>query len=69
MGTKDILEQALKLKADEKFAIVETLLKSLDEPDEKLDSLWALEAEKRLIAYREGKIDGIPIEEVFKDLE
>jgi len=44
MGSKDILEQALKLKPDEKFTLVEGLLKSLDEPNSALDDLWAGEA-------------------------
>jgi len=65
MSTKDILERALQLRPEEKFVVVEGLLKSLDEPDEKLDTIWAEEAEKRLKAYREGKLIGIPMEEVF----
>lgn len=67
MGSKDILEQALKLKPDEKFTLVEGLLKSLDEPNSALDDLWAGEAEKRLRAYRDGTLEGIPMEEIFKE--
>lgn len=67
MSGKEILNQALQLKPEERFAIVEGLLKSLDEPDKKLDEVWAEEAEKRLKAYREGRLEGIPMEEVLKD--
>ena len=67
MGSKEILSQAIALKPEERFMIVEGLLKSLDEPDRKLDEIWAEEAEKRLIAYREGKLEGIPMEEIFTD--
>jgi len=56
----------MALKAEERFLIVEGLLKSLDEPDRKIDEIWAEEAEKRLKAYRDGKLKGIPMEEVFK---
>ena len=66
MRTKEILEQALKLKPEERFTLVESLIKSLDEPDIKLDDLWAEEAEKRLRAYRGGRLEGIPMEEIFK---
>ena len=66
MKSKDLLEQAMALKPDERFMIVEGLLKSLDEPDRKIDAIWAEEAEKRLKAYREGKLEGIPMEEVFR---
>jgi hypothetical protein len=48
MSTKEILEQALKLKPEERFTLVESLIRSLDEPDMKLDDIWAEEAEKRL---------------------
>jgi putative addiction module component (TIGR02574 family) len=67
MESKEILKQALQLKPEEKFTVVEGLLKSLDEPDKRLDDIWAEEAEKRLKAYREGKLEGIPMEDIFKD--
>jgi putative addiction module component (TIGR02574 family) len=67
MSSKEILKQALKLKPEEKFTVVEGLLKSLDEPDRKLDEIWAEEAEKRLQAYREGRLEAIPMEEIFTD--
>lgn len=67
MGSKEILEQALNLNPNERFAIVEGLLRSLDEPDPKLDAIWTEEAERRLTAYREGRLEAIPMEEVFKD--
>ena len=67
MNSKDVLEQALKLKPDERFMVVEGLMKSLDEPDSSLDVIWANEAEKRLNAYRAGNLEGIPMEEIFKE--
>ncbi len=67
MSSKEILEQAMTLKPEERYMIVEGVLKSLDEPDRKIDEIWAEEAEKRLKAYRGGRLEGIPIEEVFSD--
>lgn len=67
MSSKELLEQAMTLKPEERFVIVEGLLKSLDEPDRKLDEIWVEEAEKRLIAYRDGRLERIPMEEVFRD--
>jgi len=67
MGSQEILEQALRLKPDERFTVVEGLLRSLDHPDQKLDDIWADEAENRLKAYREGRLETIPMEEIFKD--
>jgi putative addiction module component (TIGR02574 family) len=67
MSTKELLEQALKLKPEERFTLVEGLIKSLDEPDKELDDIWAKEAEGRLEAYREGRLEGIPMEDIFKE--
>ena len=66
MSNNEVLEQALKLKAEDRFVVIEGLLKSLDVPDEKIDDIWAEEAEKRLEAYRDGRMEGVPMEEVFK---
>lgn len=65
MSTKDLLAKAMKLKPEERFTLVEGLIQSLDEPDKKLDEIWAKEAEVRLKAYRDGKLEGVPMEEVF----
>jgi putative addiction module component (TIGR02574 family) len=67
MSSNEILKQAMVLKPEERFMIVEGLLKSLDEPDLALDDIWAEEAEKRLKAYRAGRLEGISMEELFKD--
>ncbi|MFH0727162.1 MAG: addiction module protein [Pseudomonadota bacterium] len=67
MSSKEILEQALKLKPDERFMVVEGIIKSLDEPDRSLDAIWAEEAEKRLEAYRADNLEGIPMEEIFRE--
>jgi putative addiction module component (TIGR02574 family) len=66
MSNKDILEMAMKLKPAERFLIIEGLIKSLDEPDKSIDEIWAEEAENRLKAYRDGKLETIPAEEIFK---
>jgi len=66
MSNKDILEMAMKLKPAERFLIIEGLIKSLDEPDKTIDEIWAKEAEKRLKAYRDGKVESIAMEDIFK---
>ncbi len=67
MGSEELLKEALRLKPQEKFSIIEGLLKSLDEPHKDIDEIWAIEAEKRLKAYRSGGLQGIAIEEIFGD--
>lgn len=65
MDNAEILEKALRLKPEERFVVVEGLLKSLDVPDQELDQIWAEEAMSRLKAYRSGKLRAIPMDEVF----
>jgi hypothetical protein len=43
MNTKEIVEQALKLKPKDLFTPVEGLIKSLDEPDKKLEEIFKKE--------------------------
>ena len=65
MDNSEILEQALRLKPEERFVVVEGLLKSLDVPDQELDQIWAEEAVRRLRAYRDGKLRAVSMDEVF----
>ncbi|UNC93846.1 addiction module protein [Candidatus Contubernalis alkalaceticus] len=67
MFKNKILKQALKLKPEQRVILVEGLIKSIDEPDKKIDDLWIEESEKRLKAYREGKLEAFPMEEIFKE--
>jgi putative addiction module component (TIGR02574 family) len=67
MRSKELLKEALKLEPEERVAMVQGLLESLEQPDEELDALWAEEASRRLKAYREGRLEGIPMEEVLGD--
>lgn len=68
MGAQELLEQALKLAPDERFALVDQVLHSLDRPDPAIDRLWLEEAERRLAAYRAGKIEGVPAETFLGEL-
>ena len=65
MSNAQILQEALQLNPQERYIVVESLLKSLDKPDETIDNVWADEAEKRLQNYRDNKIQTISFEEVF----
>ena len=65
MGKQEIVELALKLDPAERFELVDQILHSLDRPDPEMDRIWLEEAERRLTAYRAGKVKGIPAEEIF----
>jgi len=65
MSNLQIIEEALKLNSQDKFLIIDTLLKSLDKPDTELNSVWEDESEKRLKSYQDDKTQTISFEEVF----
>jgi putative addiction module component (TIGR02574 family) len=65
------LEEAMailsELSLDERGQLAAKILLSLEESsEEEIEKLWIAEAECRLQEYREGKVRGIPAEEVFQ---
>jgi len=63
---EEIINEAMELGLEERAQLAGMLLSSLDEPSEsEVERLWLQEAERRLQDYREGKVKGIPAEEVF----
>ncbi|MDO8351762.1 MAG: addiction module protein [Gallionella sp.] len=67
MGAQEIAALALKLDPADRFELVDQILHSLDRPDPKIGRIWQEEAARRLAAYRTGKVQGIPAEEIFGD--
>ena len=67
-SAKVILHQALELPSNDRAALVEGLIASLDKPDPALDAMWLKEAEARMAAYRAGELEAIDAEQVFADL-
>ena len=53
---KTLTEQACALPPQDRIALVEDVLESLDRADPDLDRLWAREASDRLAAYRGGEL-------------
>ena len=69
MLAEKIKISALKLNAVDRVHLVETLLDSLDKTDEQIEKIWVLESEKRYQAYKEGRIKGIPLEQLRSKIE
>jgi putative addiction module component (TIGR02574 family) len=66
MDSKNIIQNALNLSPAERLFIIETLSKSLSEPDKDIDKYWKEEVEERYEAFLNGKIKTIPYEEILK---
>ncbi len=68
MSTAEVIEQALGLKASDRYLLLELLHTSLDKPDTEIDRVWQEEALRRVKAYDEGRLETVSVEEAFRDL-
>jgi len=66
MDSKALLREALQLRPAERLQLIEWLTQSLDKPDDKIDEIWAEEAEKRYQALKKGKVRTIPLDEIIQ---
>ena len=63
-----IEEAALTLSVEERARLAMDLIKSLDNYDDpEAEELWIREAERRYQEYREGKLQGRPADDVYRD--
>jgi putative addiction module component (TIGR02574 family) len=67
--SKLLVEAMLRLSLNERAALIDTLIMSLDKPDAALDEQWLEEAERRMEAYRSGKLGAADAEDVFKEMD
>ena len=62
---KALIEKARTLPAEDRIALAEDMLDSLDQADPTIDRLWAEEAAERAAAYRRGEIAAKDLSEVL----
>ena len=66
MTREDLLSAALNLPLEERAALANRLLRSLDDlPEPERKRLWLDVSDRRLQEMREGKVREIPADEVF----
>jgi hypothetical protein len=66
----EVLKSALSLKLEDRAALAESLLASLDELDEEeAERLWGEEAQRRLEQYRPGRVGAAEAQDVAKRAE
>jgi putative addiction module component (TIGR02574 family) len=55
-NAKTLLEQARALPPQDRIALIEDVLDTLDRADPAIDQMWAREVSDRLAAYRRGEL-------------
>lgn len=69
-STKEILDRALEMPENDRAAIAERLIESLDaEPDRDVEEAWQREVQRRLSELDRGEIECVPWEEIKARME
>ena len=66
--TNEIMEEIESLPIDIKTQILERILYSINPMQDKIDRLWAKEAEKRVKEIESGKVKTISGDKVFEEI-
>jgi hypothetical protein len=66
----EVLKSALSLNLDDRAALAERLLASLDDLDEEeAERVWAEEAQRRLQEYQAGRAESVQAQDVANKAE
>jgi putative addiction module component (TIGR02574 family) len=62
---ENIYNKALKLRPAERLQLMEMIARSLDQPNEKIDEIWANEAESRYETLIKGDVRTIALDDII----
>jgi putative addiction module component (TIGR02574 family) len=65
MSLNEIIDEALTLKPQDRYLIIENLVQSLNQPNLEIDKLWIEESSKRVKALKDGSLKTVSYEDVF----
>jgi hypothetical protein len=65
MNTQKLIAGAVSLPVEERVLVVDSLLRSLNQPESEIDKKWATVAQKRLLELRSGSVAAVSGEDVF----
>ena len=68
MNTKELITEVISLPIEERAAVVDSILKSLNPPEPEIDKRWISIAKRRISELRSGKVKAVPGEEVFNKI-
>jgi len=66
MNTKDLIDEVVSLPVEERALVVDSLLRTLNQPESEVDKKWLAVAQRRLSEMRSGVAKPVPGEEVFE---
>lgn len=68
MNTKKLIDNAVLLPVEKRALIVDSLLRSLNQPETEIDKKWAAVAQRRLSEMRSGAVEAVSGQKVFDNI-
>lgn len=65
MSINEIINEALNLKPQDRYKVIENLVLSLNQPNSEIDELWIEESTKRVEAMKNGSLKTVSYGDVF----
>jgi putative addiction module component (TIGR02574 family) len=65
MKMKKLLSEIISLPIDDRVVVVDSILKSLNPPESKIDKKWIATAKRRFSELNSGEVMAVPGDEVF----
>lgn len=69
MNTEKLISEAISLPVEERGAVLDSILKSLNPPEEEIDQKWLSVAKKRLVEIRSGSVETVSGADVFREIQ
>jgi len=69
MNTEKLITEAFSLPVEERGAVLDSILKSLNPPEEEIDQKWLSVAKKRLVEIRSGSVETVSGADVFREIQ
>ena len=66
MNTKQLIDKAVSLPVEERALVVDSLLRSLNQPQAEIDKKWVVVANRRLLELRRGSVEAVAGQKVFE---
>jgi len=64
MTSKKLIDEIVALPVEDRIAVVESILQSLNVPSADNDLVWAKTAQRRRRDLHEGRVDSVPLDAV-----
>lgn len=68
-GVSELIQEASSLPIEDRAKIVDSLLRTLNQPKPELEAQWAEVARQRLAELKSGKVNPIPGDRVFEKIQ